>query len=164
MTTSPRNALISNLTTEQQLSLGQKAYFRARLRNNIHEHILNVFCTKAEQGVTKATLAKRLGKRPEQITRWLGAPGNLTIDTVSDLLLAMGCELTPCVDEIKLKSTSNQFHEFATMEKIEEVRSSGYWGYKEFEGQYVVISDGAAQTGSIAGPVFQERKEPEGVD
>ena len=37
-------------------------------------------------------MARRIHKRPEQITRLLGAPGNWTLDTVSDLLLGMGFE------------------------------------------------------------------------
>lgn len=39
--------------------------------------------------ITKATLARRLGKRPEIISRLLGAPGNWTLNTVSDLLFAI---------------------------------------------------------------------------
>ncbi len=48
-------------------------------------------------GLTRSKLAKRLGKRPEQITRWLAAPGNLTLDTISDLLLTMNAEIDPKV-------------------------------------------------------------------
>jgi len=46
------------------------------------------------KGGNKAKLARRLDKRPEQITRWLSEPGNLTFDTLSDLLLGLsGAEL-----------------------------------------------------------------------
>lgn len=81
-------------SSEEQLSAGQLGYFRARLRNAIHEAVLGKFIHEYESnGLTKARLAKRLGKRPEQITRWLAAPGNWTLETVSDLLLAMNSEL-----------------------------------------------------------------------
>jgi hypothetical protein len=40
-------------------------------------------------GISRATLARRLGKRPEQVSRLLGGPGNWTLDTVSDLLFAI---------------------------------------------------------------------------
>lgn len=69
-------------------------YFRARLRNNLHELVLTQFIKQeANDGTKRADVARRIRKRPEQITRLLGAPGNWTLDTVSDLLLAMGYEL-----------------------------------------------------------------------
>lgn len=44
--------------------------------------------------MSKADLARSLGKEPSQITRWLGSTGNLTLDTLSDLLFATsGCLL-----------------------------------------------------------------------
>jgi len=71
------------------------AYFQERLRNRLHQLVLREFVRQeGANGLTKAALALRLGKRPEQITRWLGAPGNWTLDTVSDLLLGMGLEPT----------------------------------------------------------------------
>jgi hypothetical protein len=44
--------------------------------------------------MSKADLARSLGKEPSQITRWLGSTGNLTLETLSDLLFATsGCLL-----------------------------------------------------------------------
>jgi hypothetical protein len=70
------------------------AYFRERFRNRLHQLVLKEFIRRETAGLKRAVLAKRLGKRSEQITRWLGAPGNWTLDTVSDLLLGMGRELS----------------------------------------------------------------------
>ena len=76
------------------LSPGTLSYFRERLRNRLHQLVLREFMRRENAGeLTRADLARRLSKRPEQITRWLGAPGNWTLDTVSDLLLGMGMEL-----------------------------------------------------------------------
>ena len=55
--------------------------------------LMQLFLDEKKLGFTRADLARRLGKRPEQVTRWLAGPGNLKIDTLSDLLLAMGHEL-----------------------------------------------------------------------
>ena len=79
-----------------QLSKKALGYFRARLKNGLHQLVLTEFLKLvANKGFSRADLARRIGKRPEQITRLLGAPGNWELDTVSDLLLAMGYELEP---------------------------------------------------------------------
>lgn len=68
-------------------------YERQRLRNAIHHIVIEHFMAEAaKSGLTKAELARRLNKRPEQITRCLSAPGNWTLDTVCDLMLAMGLD------------------------------------------------------------------------
>ena len=62
------------------------AYFQTRTRlklfNLIHERF-------EASKISQAELAKRLGKGTDRICRLLGAPGNWTIDTVSDLLFAI---------------------------------------------------------------------------
>lgn len=82
--------------TSDPSKLSKKAvgYFRARLRNRVHQLILGKYLKLEASGLARAEIARRIYKRPEQITRLLGAPGNWTLDTVSDLLLAMGCELS----------------------------------------------------------------------
>lgn len=39
--------------------------------------------------MTKTEIATMLGKKPEQVSRWLGGPGNMTLDTLSDLIFAI---------------------------------------------------------------------------
>lgn len=68
------------------IPLGTLGYFRGRNRWRIYEFVLSEF---RESGLTQAELAKRLGRRPEIISRLLGAPGNWGLDTISDLLLAI---------------------------------------------------------------------------
>jgi hypothetical protein len=63
------------------------AYFRRRLRLYLHEMVVDKFYQRED--MNQADLARRIGKRPEVINRLLGAPGNWTLDTVSDLLIAM---------------------------------------------------------------------------
>src|SRR5438270_926046 len=94
MTTSPKKSLISAVLDNERLEPYHLGYFQARMRNRIHDLVLSSFLEAAEQkGVTKADIARRLGKKPEQITRWLAAPGNWTFNTASNLLLALGQEL-----------------------------------------------------------------------
>lgn len=95
MTTSQETSLL-NEVREKTNALSKQTlwYFRARLQTLVYDLVLGEFIRLSEkEGLKKADLARRLQKPPEQITRWLGAPGNWELDTVSDLLLAMGLEL-----------------------------------------------------------------------
>ena len=62
------------------------SYFRQRNKNRVHSLILSEL---KKAGVSQAELARRLGKKPDVICRWIGAAGNWTLDTVSDLLFAI---------------------------------------------------------------------------
>lgn len=79
---------------------GERAYFQARLRNRVFNFILEKFMDEQKNGLTKASLARRIGKTSDLINRWLGAPSNLTLDTISDLLLGITAE------ELQLTSDS----------------------------------------------------------
>jgi hypothetical protein len=92
MTTS-QTSFLSEILGNEPISSGKLAYFRGRLSNAIHALVLDEFARLENEGrITRAELARRIGRRPEQVTRWLGSAGNWTIDTFSDLLLAMKCE------------------------------------------------------------------------
>ncbi len=78
----------------------KRVYFQTRLRNRVFNFILNKFLDESKNGLTKAVLARRIGKTPDVINRMLGAPSNLTLDSVSDLLLGISAE------ELKLTSDS----------------------------------------------------------
>jgi hypothetical protein len=89
---------------DEQLSIGMLAYFRGRLSNRIHELVLSEFLNQERVGkITRAQLARRVRRKPEQLSRWLGTPGNWTLDTLSDLLLGMGLE-----PAIHARNVSNQ--------------------------------------------------------
>jgi hypothetical protein len=105
MTTYPPTPfLFEVLNKEGVIPLGDLAYFRGRLSNRIHELVLSEFAEQERKNKTsRADLARRIGRKPEQITRWLGSPGNWTLDTISDLLLGMGLELG-----LSIKSLSGQ--------------------------------------------------------
>ena len=70
----------------------KRVYFQERLRNRFFEFLLNRFLEQQKLGLTKAKLARRIGKTPDAVNRWLAAPSNLTLDTVSDLLLGINAE------------------------------------------------------------------------
>jgi ribosome-binding protein aMBF1 (putative translation factor) len=84
MTTLPEQLMNAEGT---ELRRFWREYYSETLRHIVNEQ-LNEAILKL--GVSKAELAKRLGKRPEQITRWLSSPCNLELETLSDLALALG--------------------------------------------------------------------------
>ena len=69
-----------------RISKGKLAYLRARYKGNVHNVVLDEF---EKSGISKAEIARRLGMRPEQITRLLASPSNMTLDTLSNLLFAI---------------------------------------------------------------------------
>jgi hypothetical protein len=70
----------------------ERAYFSQRLRNRVRGVLLERFFEAQTAGLTKAELARRIGRPPEMVHRWLAAPRNLTLDTVCELLLGISGE------------------------------------------------------------------------
>ena len=90
MNTSRKKPFLSEVLNGDKIPLGTLSYFRERFRDRLYDLVMEEFLKQgAEGGLTRADVARRIGRRPEQITRWFGAPGNWTLETVSDLLLAV---------------------------------------------------------------------------
>lgn len=81
---------ICDPASDEKIAEKYLQYFAARCQNEVHDLVLKSYSDALQRGVSRADIAKRLDKRPEQITRWLGSPGNWTLETVSNLLLALG--------------------------------------------------------------------------
>ena len=108
MTTSQQTSFLSEILEGKEIPPGKIAYFRERLRNRLYDLVVTEFLSQQKtQQLTRADVARRIGRRPEQLTRWLGAPGNWTLDTVSDLLLAMGAEPEFSVASVVNRTASN---------------------------------------------------------
>ena len=81
-------------TSKKELSKRDVAYYRRRQQNRVFASIAALFAEEAEKGnITKKDLAEILGRDPAQVTRWLSEPRNFELDTISDILLAMGAEM-----------------------------------------------------------------------
>lgn len=106
MTTSQIASVWTEFDESKQLSLRTLGYFRGRLGNKFYQLVLEQFEKRKLEGFTKAKLARRIHKRPEQITRLFNAPGNWTIDTASDILLGLGFEASISLVEVKSQSIS----------------------------------------------------------
>lgn len=141
----------------EQIHLYDLGVMRARNKNKAHSLLLEIF---QESGMTKAEIAKMLGKKPEQVTRWLAGPGNLTLETLSDLIFAIRGEaftLSLKDDLSRAKSNRKQPDWLQTIDppKWEQVSLSGT---KEPEKEM-----GARYSFSVSSPKEKtyERYEPE---
>lgn len=63
-----------------------EAFIEARNRGQMHQLLLSEYVAS---GMTQTELAKRTGKRRETISRVLGHPTNLEINTASKILFAL---------------------------------------------------------------------------
>jgi hypothetical protein len=105
VTTSATRDFLSDIVRGNRVPRATLGYFEARLSGLIHQALLQLFGRLERNGFpiggtkafTRRDLAHRIGRRPEQITRWLSYPGNLTIATASDLFVGMGYQLESVV-------------------------------------------------------------------
>jgi transcriptional regulator with XRE-family HTH domain len=81
------------ISKNEPISKRELGYYRQRLLHTVFEKIITAFAERAEKnGLTKARVAKLLGKDPGQLNRTLSMPSNMTLEMLADLALAMGCE------------------------------------------------------------------------
>ena len=78
-------------SSDERIPEPTRVYFQERMRVRLHQFLLRQFL---RTGMTRRRLAEKINRRPEQVTRLLGTPSNMTLDTLSDLLLAMDGEPT----------------------------------------------------------------------
>ena len=98
------------------------AYVGARARNRFYDFVLKRF---ASSGMTQADLARKIGKGPDRINRLLGAPGNWTIETISELLAGIsGEEIIPEAQSFKGRTCSNMSQEQLLGHLLDPMRES----------------------------------------
>ena len=85
MNTSPTSTLSEPSGTDR-VPIWTLGYFRVRNKQRIYSLVVDEF---KRSGLSQADLARRLGKKPDIVCRWLAAPTNWTLNTMSDLLFAI---------------------------------------------------------------------------
>lgn len=96
-------------TDEGRIDKYWLAYFRENFRGEINDQFLEAF---RSSGLTKADIARKLNRRPEQVTRWFAAPCNLEADTISDLALALGLVPKVRFEKAGEEKSNGQVHNF----------------------------------------------------
>lgn len=119
MNTSRKNPFLSTILDGEVIPLGTLSYFRERFRDRLYDLVMEEFLKQdAEAGLTRAEVARRIGRRPEQITRWFSAPGNWTLETVSDLLLAVArSEVDVTLMPLKGRAVRNFRHQSTSVQR-----------------------------------------------
>ncbi len=94
MLISQATSILHEVEHSKPISAKTRAFQHRRMQNRFHRFILKTFREQQKKtGLTQKELAERIDSRPEQINRWLSIPGNLTINTICDLLLGMAVDL-----------------------------------------------------------------------
>jgi transcriptional regulator with XRE-family HTH domain len=76
----------------EPISKSKLVYLQERLRGRFFDFLLSKFEEARENGLSQAKLARRIRKSPEVINRWLSAPANLTLESISDLFAGIAAE------------------------------------------------------------------------
>lgn len=102
---------MENTSKLDPLKRRDRAYYRQRQKNRIFTELAQFFAEEAEKhGLSKKDLAEALAKDPAQITRWLSAPSNFELDTLSDILLALGAEMDHRIVRFADRAKPNDIH------------------------------------------------------
>jgi len=139
------------MTNTSKISDRDIRFYRRLRRNRVFSELLAYYAKVAEEnGIRKSDIATRLGKEPSQITRWFAEPANLTLDTISDLLLAMNAELEFGIvpassDQYTAKDFMQEFKNWT--ENQEDITVSA-----QFDNRPIFIT-GAEQTATTASTI-----------
>lgn len=88
-----------------------KEYFRQRQRNRLYEDVIKAVEKAAvTNGTRRKDIADCLDVSQSQVSRWLSGPANWGVDTISDLLFAVGAELDFLVAWFDDRQKRNEFH------------------------------------------------------
>jgi transcriptional regulator with XRE-family HTH domain len=87
---------VGNTSKNDRKSIRDVAYYTQRYRNRVFSKIVSFVAEQCELNeITKKDIAERLGKDPGLISSWLSQPSNLTLDIISEILLALDAEAEP---------------------------------------------------------------------
>ena len=88
-----RTPFLTEIANGERIPETKLAYLEQRVLNNFYDFVIEKFLLEKERSqLTKAKLAQRIGRGPDQVNRWLSSPGNWTIGTVARLLVGISGE------------------------------------------------------------------------
>lgn len=106
MSFSRKTSFLSKPEKGKAINSKHMSFVKTRCRNKAQSLLLEAF---SESRMTKAELAKMLGKRPEQITRLFSGPANITLDTLSAVIFATSGQMLALSKEDILSEPRRNF-------------------------------------------------------
>jgi hypothetical protein len=122
MNTFPTTSALSKPSGRDRIPDGVFEYLQTRNRMRAFTVVQREF---ERCGITQTDLAERMGKGTDRICRLLGAPGNWTLDTVSDLLFAMSGAIVTYEVDYPLDKPPRNLHQPEWLESTAVASPSG---------------------------------------
>ena len=93
MITLPTNVILSEIAPGGHPTPGTRGYLQGRAMHRFYTYLTDKFAAEEKAGrISKAELARRTGRDASTISRLLGRPSNMTISTLTDLLVGIAGE------------------------------------------------------------------------
>lgn len=129
----------------EHIPKGKLEYLQERFRNNLYDFVLRKFLEECEsRGLNQAQLAARINYNPSQLNRLLGAPGNWTLKTVSDLLIGISGEAL-VLQSAKVPGTTRR-----NMGSADLLESKFYVSVENAKAISLVAGEGSSPTGNAS--------------
>jgi hypothetical protein len=100
-----RDSWLTKPEGDAKISEGVFGYLTARVRQRAYDIVIREF---KKSGITQAQLARRWGKDPAIVSRFLARPGNWEIDTYTEALFAISGAVPALNAEHPIKHTQLQ--------------------------------------------------------
>jgi hypothetical protein len=118
-----RDSWLTKPQGDEKISEGTFGYLTARVRQRAYDIAVREF---KKSGITQAMLARRWGKDPAIVSRFLARPGNWEIDTYTEALFAINGAIPALNAEHPTKRATAQFKAEAEItNKVVELRDHG---------------------------------------
>lgn len=95
--------------------LPSKEYFAQRNRNRMYDSVIKAVEAAAARGVKKSDISAVTGNSRSNISHLLSGPANWTIDSISNILYAIGAEIDYNVTFFNDRCKENRFHPIAEL-------------------------------------------------
>lgn len=121
MSVSLEKQILTAIQKQERIPESVIAYLEQRALNEFHDYVLTLFKEERNRSsLTKAKLARRIGRGPEQINRLLANPSNWTIATVARLLAGIAAHEAKLTSDPICGRVPQNSHMGALLDEVEE--------------------------------------------